>query len=170
MNRSKTAVVAMVAVGMAMAIFAWWVRYNRSQQVLAIWGRDAVVAIRDGEKVELLRLSRSSEEGSGETIVLGSEDGNAKSVLTVDKVTDISQTPGLIHARHHLLQEKGFDWDAEPDNCLPRWEVGLRFTHGENVATMLLDFQCNRAYLVQRYAEVNMKPIAASLSKFLSGL
>jgi hypothetical protein len=165
----------MVAVGMAMAIFAWWVRYNRSQQVLAIWGRDAVVAIRDGEKVELLRLSRSSEGGSGETIVLGSEassskDGNAKSVLAVDKVTDISQTPGLIHARHHLLQEKGFDWDAEPDDCLPRWEVGLRFTHGGNVATMLLDFECNRAYLVQRDADVNMKPIAASLRKFLSGL
>lgn len=159
-----------------MAIFAWWARYHRSQKVLSKWGRDAVVAIRSGAQVELLRLTPLSDEASGETIVFQpsaplTEGTRRPAALNIAKVTDISQTPGLIHARHHLVHEKGFAWDAaRRENCEPEWSTGLRFSHGDNVATILLDFQCNRAYLVERRAEVSMQPIATSLRTFLSGL
>ena len=152
----KLVISTMVGVGVAMAVFAWWARYSASQQVLATWGKDAVVAIRTGKKVELLRGISYDQTRE----------------LAFDEIRDISKTPGLIHARHHLVHQKGFHWDAEREaGVKPTWEVGLRFTQEDRVATMLLDFESGRALLIEKQAEVTMRPIIIdALKKFLAGL
>jgi|GEM_PF-5548011 len=164
MISGKLVISTMVGVGVVLAAFAWWSRYSASQQVLATLGKDAVIAIRTGEKAELLRGIRLAGKDQAED--------NLAFDFTFDEVTDISKTPGLIHARHHLVHQKGFHWDAErEDGVEPTWEVGLRFTREDRVATMLFDFGSGRALLVEKQAEVTIRPIIIdALKKFLAGL
>lgn len=166
MVQGKFVIIAMVAVGLGLSGFAWWARYQGSRQVLTVWGPDAVVAIRQGKEVELLRLSdEATEQQSTESMKIRDLE------VHVQSTTDITEVPGLIHARHHLIHQKGFGWDEpRPDDCEPTWDVAIRFRMGERVATLAMDFQCNRAYLVERDAEVSMEPIAASMRKFLDGI
>lgn len=166
MVQGKFVIIAMVTVGLGLSGFAWWARYQGSRQVLSVWGPDAVIAIRQGREVELLRLSDTAMEGqSTETMKIQDRE------VFVQSSTDITQVPGLIHARHHLIHEKGFGWkDPRPDGCEPNWDVAIRFRMDQRVATLAMDFQCNRAFLVERDAEVSMKPISASMRKFLDGI
>lgn len=156
MISGKIVISTMVGVGVALAAFAWWARYSASQQVLEAWGKDAVIAIRTGKNVELLRGVSRTESGE----------------FVFEETTDISKTPGLIHARHHLVHQKGFRWEAErTENEPPNWETGLRFTRDNRVATMLFDFDSARAYLLENQAEVTMRPIIVdALKKFLGTL
>jgi hypothetical protein len=164
MISGKLVISSMLAVGLSMALFAWWARYSQSQQVLETWGRDAVVAIRTGEQVELLRAS-SEDSDEGEALTIGD------STVRFDTSGDISETPGLIHARHHLVHQKGFDWTGavEPD-CQPQWDTGLRFkdTKRNKVSTMLFDFNCNRVHLLENQAEVTMRPTEYIMQKVVS--
>lgn len=171
MNQGKFVIIAMVAIGAAMAGFGWWVRYTRSQKVLQVWGPQAVIAIRTGDLAELLPVSPVGDVPPGRSV--GRLDiepnGYPHQSIALQTARDITDAPGLIHARHHLVHEKGFDWDTpRADNCTPVWEVAFRFSDEANVATVVLDFACNRAYLVERKTEVGMKPIIAdALKKFL---
>ena len=167
MISGKLVISSMLAVGLSMAIFAWWARYSQSQQVLETWGRDAVVAIRTGKEVELLRAT-SEDSTEGESLSIG--DSTVRFVTT----GEISETPGLIHARHHLVHQKGFDWTGGVEgDCQPKWDTGLRFKDAKRnkVSTMLFDFRCNRVHLLENHAEVTMRPIIAdALKKFFAEL
>ncbi len=166
MNKGKFVIVTMVAIGLAMAVFAWWARYEASQRVLERFGPQVAVAVRKGQRVELLTLSQSkpADESSLEILSVGDEQ------LYVSSSQEIADAPGLIHARHHLLHEKGFHWDEPPSTTPPNWTRALRFSHDEGVATWILDFTDNRAFIVERKAEVGMAPIAPALKKFLDEL
>lgn len=176
MNQGKFVIVAMVAVGLSMAVFAWWARYDASQRVLDRFGPNVAVAVRNGKKVELLTLSnaRPPDKSEAEAVSVPSSDGEltvGDERLFVTASQEITDAPGLIHARHHLLHEKGFDWEEPRSTTTPsNWTHALRFTHDEGVATWILDFTGNRAYIVERKAEVGMEPIAPSLKKFLDEL
>ena len=116
MNRGKYVICAMVGVGLTMAMFAWWARYDASQRILEAFGPDVAVAVRNGKTVELLQLSiRPSPSMDGR--VLQTPDGQPLAYI-VDR-RDISDAPGLIHARHHLLHEQGFEWDEPPKTASP---------------------------------------------------
>jgi len=172
MNQGKFVIVAMVAVGLSMAVFAWWARYEASQRVLDRFGADVAIAVRNGKQVELLTLSKTpptDKEGANNLITIPNVDGGEQ--LFVTKSQEITDAPGLIHARHHLLHENGFNWE-EPrsTDSSPNWTHALRFTHDEGVATWILDFADNRAYIVERKTEVGMGPIASSLKQFLDEL
>lgn len=176
MNQGKVVIGAMLVISIALAVFAWWTRYSRSQQVLSTWGRDAVVAIRTGEKVELLVLGPADVASSDppELLVIPewAPAGNGPERRTIRRRIDITGTPGLIHARHHLIHEKGFSWDAvRSEDCRPQWETALRFSKNGNLATMAFDFQCKRVCLVERQVEVGMAPsIAEALTIFFAEL
>lgn len=169
MNQGKFVILAMVGIGSALAGFGWWVRYSGSQQVLAVWGPQAVVAIRTGEPVELFAVGLPANGQLGGVIRIEPEDYPPSSVVASEPI-DITKAPGLIHARHHLVHQKGFDWDSPRDrNCTPHWEVAMRFKRDGITATIVLDFTCNRAYLVERKTEVGMRPIIAdALKRFLA--
>ncbi len=177
MNRGKAVILTMVLVGVFLAAFAWWARYSRSLAVLENLGREAVIAIRTGEKVELLKLGPVGETAedaappsSNETIVLAAGDASTSPILGVLDTRDITKSPGLIHARHHLVHEKGYAWDeARPENYVPAWESAMRFTDDEITATMLLDLDSRRCYFVESGKEFSLQPILTdALQKFFA--
>lgn len=173
MNKGKTVIVAMVTIASAMAIYAWWARYQASQRVLERFGADVAVAVRRGDKVELLRLSSipPTNPSALETETFSSPN-DAGATLYVTSADDITKAPGLIHARHHLLHDKGFRWnEPRKENCVPEWKVALRFTHPKSDATWLLDFPCERVFIVQRNEEVGIEPIVATaLTEFFAAI
>ena len=172
MNQGKLVIGGMVAIGVALAMFAWWARYSRSQKVLAAWGPDAVVAIRIGEKVELLQL-RPAEPAATDApayVFIPADErssGSRAEKLAITQLTNITDAPGLIHARHHLVHEKGFLWEqARSADCRPKWETALRFWNHDVSATMVFDFRCNRVCLVERETEVSLTPIISEALQF----
>ncbi len=163
MNRGKFVIVLMLVIGVGLASFAWWHRWRRSQTVLTTWGSEAADAIRTGEKVELFRIGQAPRMRGAEVeeITVGNH-----SHLLFDR-RDITNSAGLIHARHHLLHEQGFAWDAGDAEDEPTWDFVLRFTKGQSVATMAFDFSGQRARLLERDREVSMAPISAALQAFV---
>ena len=163
MNRGKIVIVMMLVVGVGLASFAWWHRWRRSRAVLTSWGSQAADAIRNGEKVDLFRIgpARQGRGTNAEEITVGTQ-----RYLLFDR-RDITNSAGLIHARHHLLHEQGFAWHAGDAEIEPTWDFVLRFTKGQSVATMALDFSGQRARLLERDREVSMAPISAALQAFI---
>ena len=165
MNSGKIVIVVVFAVGLGLAVFSWLHRWQASQQVLEFWGGEAAYVIRTGKKVELLRIGPAIGVA---TDLEGFTVGNRRYCI-IDQF-DISKAPGLIHARHHLLHEKGFIWEALGSGGDTGWEYAFRFTKGDSVATMAFDFERQRARLIERDREVSMAPISAALRKFVVGL
>src|SRR5262245_52627297 len=111
----KTAVLAMLAVGVVAAVFAWWWNYNRGHKALEFFGAESATLIRTAPKVEILR----PEPGT---------------------VIDISKAPGLINARASLLSDASYDWSAAaPAQQSPLFSV--RFSRGERSVVVTFDFE-----------------------------
>lgn len=188
MNRSKSVILAMVLMGVFLGGFAWWARYTRSRVVLDKLGREAVVAIRTGKPVELLKLAKAPPDAGQGT---RREDTTSAAESATEPVTtptttiadplsvpglsldfsgsvDITDAPGLIHARHHLIHEKGYAWnEALPNDYVPEWDYALRFMNSGKTTTMLIDFTNRRALFPERQLDVSLQPILAdALQKF----
>src|SRR5262245_39105325 len=111
----KTAVLAMLAVGVFAAVFAWWWNYNRGRMALEFFGAEAATLIRTAPNVEILRPDPESD-------------------------IDISKAPGLINARASLLSDASYDWKASaPAQQSPLFSV--RFSRGENSVVVTFDFE-----------------------------
>lgn len=178
--QGKIVICTMVAVGIGMAGFAWWARFSASRRILDNFGAQVTVAVRSGEPVELWRLSPVVSAGNLQPV----ESKQGETLAYVDQRLDITDTPGLIHARHHLLHERGFDWGrreraedptvTEPVDArateiehAPGWGYALHFRHERGNATWLLDFARQRAKIIEADVEVGVSPIAPSLEKFV---
>jgi hypothetical protein len=93
----KIAVLAIIAIALVAASFAWWWNFNRGRKVMAFFGPRAAHLIRTAPKVEILVIG-GPESAAGP----GSTDDKIKLnnfTYSVFKRIDISKASGLIHAR-----------------------------------------------------------------------
>jgi hypothetical protein len=111
MNRGKLAVATIVLLGLALAAFAWWWRYSQQRQsrAFAFWGREGALRIERAKKVELVRLA--ADGAAEERLDIG---GTNHAVIAW---RDVSGAPGLIHARHALLEDASFVWDDDAQSA-----------------------------------------------------
>lgn len=162
MQRGKLVIVIMVAVALAMAGFAWWHRYQQGRRSLALWGPEAAQLIRHAPQVELLTLGDQPPRAGEESLVV------ADRMIAIVKREDISRARGLVHARHVLIEDASFDWDADPADCQGDWGYALRFSKGTNSVTLLLDLKCGRAKLLEHQADVRLiERISKALAKYI---
>lgn len=109
----KLAVLAIFALALAMASFAWWWNYSHAQRTLEFYGAEAATLIRTAPKVEL---------------------------LTATGEIDISKAPGLINARTSLLADASYQWN-EPTTAAIEPTTSVRFSNGGKTAVVAFDFQ-----------------------------
>jgi len=119
----KLAVLAMIAVALLAATFAWWWNFNRGRKTLAFFGPQAARLIRTAPKVEILvvrgpesagrpasRSFLSHPSDADQVKFLGTDEkalvGNG--LFPVYRRIDISEAPGLIHARASLLTDSSY--------------------------------------------------------------
>jgi hypothetical protein len=167
LNRGKLAVLAMFAVALAAAMFAWWWNYSRRQQCLAFYGPQAALLIRTAEDVELIELAPDSDQsavGSVDRLTVGDR------AYLIKRITTIGQAKGLIHARTSILDDASFIWDAAPDDCAGQVPYAIRFTDyaTDARATVAFDFGCQRLWYVDQQKSARLIPkVAQGWESFL---
>src|SRR5678810_12040 len=159
----KIVVFSIFAVALVMAAFAWWWNRDSGYRSLQFWGNDRALIIRDAPQVqtyEVLPLSAVPKAGAG-TVMVKKHQGN-QILLQLDDAQDISSAPGLVHARHSLLQDPSFSWAAEPLSALqdsrnpPRCKYAVRFIDTTGTVTILFDFQDQYMYCVESQDGIKM--------------
>ena len=137
-SRGNYAVAGMLALGLAMASFAWWWNLGRGSQCVQFWGPQAAKSIRVTPYVVVYELApRASAEPAAETLKFGSES------LAILRQKEITGLRGLIHARNSLLEDASFRWESPPP-ATPHWQYALQWTAGRDSVTVLfaLDAPC----------------------------
>lgn len=130
MRRGTLAILAMILVGVALSGYAVWHHHRLGRRVLTHWGATVAERIQHAPQVELieflpaLSLERLAAEGG---------DRAARSPAEV-RVRDISEIPGLIHARVVLIRDASFEWE-ETGHMAGTPTFGLRFSATTEVAT-----------------------------------
>ena len=154
-----------------MALFGWWWNYASGQRSLDFWGESGALTIRDATSVELFQLRPVPtnlkpdeyppviliQEPSSVSPLVGTQ-GGRNSVYIEGNPKDVTQAPGLIHARHSLLVDAGFAWTREPVANQARWSYGARFTDSSGVVTIVFDFPSRRLYYLEERKIVSLSP------------
>ena len=134
MNRGKLAVLLMLGVAAGLAAFALWWNVTAGSRTLEFWGRDAGARIiAPDAKVELLWLEPADETAKHERLKIGGRP------LAVVAKTDVTGARGLVHARHSLLEDASFAWDA-PAAETGDYTLAARFQGDGGATTVAFDF------------------------------
>jgi hypothetical protein len=130
----KLLTVLILLIAALAAAVAWWHHMNKGRRALAFWGGQVAYRMRTAESVELWVLA-SGDEFPARQATFGGR------VLPIAKVIDISQAPGLVHARQALISDASFDWEAAAGATKPSWQYAIRFTSAGESSFVLLDLE-----------------------------
>lgn len=130
-SRGAATILIMVTVALGLSIFAAWYRYQTGDDALRFWGADIALKIRRAPTVELLAIEPAVDEAEGAALVIVDQP------YRITKKVDLSKAPGLIHARHALLEDASLDLDAPPPASTPNWTRLLRFTDQKGDAAQI---------------------------------
>ena len=141
----RLAIALIFGLALAMGAYGWWHNFQQGRKSLRFWGSDAAVMIRFAPEVQLLVLQDRADSGrASETLEIGNRQ------LAIAEQFDITRIPGLVHARHALVEDASFCWPAGDGTCEPRWQFALRFIRDDRQATVAFDPCCDRVMLVGR--------------------
>lgn len=106
-------VLGILALAVGLASFAIWFQWTQTRRCLAFFGPDVAAAIQASPRVEAWRLGPHGSSGH---------------MLTRSRA-DLSQSRGLVHLRHGLVEDANYDWSAPPRPPRPTaaWDVALAF-------------------------------------------
>jgi hypothetical protein len=165
MGRGQWLVIGMLGVGMLAAGFAWWYHRTLTDEALAFWGGQVAAAIAHPDRFEVWNLAPP-----------GNPDAEALDAVVVDGVRwpivtrrDITQAPGVTHARQALLEDASFAFDASTlESDPPRWTHALSLVREDVQVTLLLDLDQARLRFLEAGRETIMAPrLQNGLKKFL---
>jgi hypothetical protein len=132
-QRGKLVILLMIAVAIAMSGYAWWHQFQSGRRSAEFWGSAEAVRVRYAPHVEFRVLRPAEESASQEKYltILGVP-------YHVDEPVDVTQSRGLVHARHALVDDLSYDWNASiPTNT--NWEFLLRFRDRDQLVTVAFD-------------------------------
>lgn len=139
--RGKITIVTILLVAIALAIFAWWWRATGQVRMRAFWGQTAQQVIHSPTKVVVFRFEPAFSNVD--------DLGHRLSATAPHERADLSRAPGLIHAKHSLLEEASYDWDRPADVGDAMWEYAVRFERGAEQVTLLFDLAHSQVYYVE---------------------
>ena len=158
-QRGKFVILFMFALAFGLSGYAWWHRYQENPKSKEFWGARATVVIRQAPAVEFFTLVH--------TATMNSSTSYKGTLLTIDgrfyvaTVHDIHQSPGLVHARHALIDDNSFDWNTSLRACVPEWEFGLRFRDGSEQITVVFDTVCDGIQWLDQQKKLQLVPLSA---------
>ena len=146
----------------AMGGFAVWFKYQGGRQCLAFWGSHNAGLIRHASTVELRVLRPDASPGQLQAAV---ESGSRQ--LPVKASHDISEVPGLVHARHMLIEDQSYRWNEPAGKEAPEWSFLLCFREGEQEIVLAFDTSRRLVQLVGSRQPVVMGRMLGQLEKYL---
>ena len=164
MNRGTIATLVMVLLGAVMASYAWWHQVQRGKQIHQTWGTTAVQLIRHAPQVEVLWLQNSGDSSHPPI----QDDGRH---YTIWKKKDVTNVPGLVHARHALISDFNYLWDADtPSAGSTTWGYALRFSDDPNSCTLFFEHKSGYVKLLNGQQVLLHEKIRDSLLEFINRL
>ena len=146
----------------AMGAFAIWFKYHQGRRCMAFWGSRNAGLIRHASTVELLvpgpRVSQDELQRAVESTGAFSGTGTSH---------DISTLPGLVHARHMLIEDQSYHWDQPVGEEEPGWKFVLRFREGQDQIQLAFDTSRRLVQLVGGGQPVVMGRMLGQLEKYL---
>ena len=124
LDRGKVVVLVIFLCALVMGSFAWWYRYQQGHRCRQLWGSNAAQLIRQAPTVFLLTLAPASEAASDAD----------PAALEIARRVEISGAPGLLHARHALLQDVNYQWHKAAEADKTAWRFVLEFQAGSERA------------------------------------
>lgn len=157
-TRGHVVVVLMFTIAGVLGLVAVWWHDQQGDRAQEFWGTRIANLIRHAPRVEALRL----EEGGSAPV--------SERELHFSSRAEISGRPGLVHARHALIDDGSFLWPATAGKS-GDWDYALRFADGEQTVTVLLDSVQGRvrALPADRHAQLAGE-IRQALVNYLAGL
>ena len=154
--QGKHVIIFIFGTALAAAIFAWSFQYMRGRHILELWGADNARLIRvEAEQIQLLSLLPADDAADAVPQRNLTIDDQSFAVVEAAEITD---APGIIHAKQSLIEDASFQWDKPRGECPPRWQFALEFRAGQHVATVLIDTNCERARLLETGHEAAIHP------------
>jgi hypothetical protein len=145
-NRGKLAVLSMLLVAFALAAFALWWNVTGGRKTLEFWGQEGGARIISPQAaVVLLWLEPVGEDAVGERLSIG---GRSYAVVAQ---ADVTGARGLVHARHSLLEDASFDWDA--NTTAGDYRVAAKFRDAGGTTTVAFDFEGEQLAYVEAGSE-----------------
>lgn len=164
----KLAILAIGITAVALGGFAVWYHYQQGRRILQLWGPESAQRIRHAAEVELLELASTRDGDSGgaeETMRLGSQE------VRITRRTSITRRPGLVHARHALIQDSSYDWSPQPeDRAAPNWDFALRFRDASGQVTLAFDTGRRSVLLIEDGTSARMTPVIERLHKYVQDI
>lgn len=135
MNRGNLVVLGIVLLALFLAGFAVWWNVESGRRTLEFWGRDAGERIIAPQaRVELLWLQPLEGDSAPQPLDVR---GRRYSIVAT---ADVTAAPGLVHARHALLDDPSFEWQA-PTVPAAQYTLAVRFRDGAGTTTVAFDFR-----------------------------
>ena len=138
-NRGALAIGVMVLIGVVLASLSVWYHAREGRMCLHFWGVAEANLIRHSPKIEVWKLEEfevplvdeNSKAPPPSAVTLKIDDA----IYKVARRQTIDEARGLVHARHALIVDANYEWEAgEPaahDKPL-RWTHALRFHDDDN--------------------------------------
>ena len=159
--RSRSAgawiVAGMIALGVALAVFAVAFQWGQTRRCLSFYGSEAAHRIQTAPRVELWRLDPAAPHLAP----------------PADRRIDISQARGLVHLRRGLVEDANFAWDAAAAGGPPP-AVAMAFfdraaaTEPDTLLIVKLDESGGAIEVAGRPGTVALGRLAGGLRKWLA--
>jgi hypothetical protein len=150
LNQGKLVIVFIFGLSAVMGGYAWWHHYTQGKRCVELWGADAGEMIRYAPQVEVMQLDSAD---SAEAAAMQIQDQPVK--ILAQK--DITNTPGLVHARQALIEDASFLWKADLKGP-SHWQYMLRVTDGDQQVSVAFDCDQGRVRLVGTDHQAELKP------------
>lgn len=118
--------------------------------------------IRYAPQVEFLGLRPSATDSTESSAIESNRWTIHGRAYSAETTTDISQAPGLVHARHALVDDASFEWGRPRADCEANWEFALRFGDGRRQVTVAFDTHCGLVWWVEGQKQIGLMPATAS--------
>ncbi len=158
-------VVVLCLLALAAGAVGWSYRYKAAHRAAEFWGPTAARLLRGPSMVHLFDV---------QVDLSGSSDGAGLGAAAFSAGKDVSQARGLNHLRNALSLDLSFHWEEAVPAMPVDWAVGLRFSQGDEEATVLFsrDFRV-LGKVIQAGEAIKMVscvPVSDSLTTYFKSL
>lgn len=154
-NPSKIAIVGIVAIGLAAALFSLWYHRQSSRRSLEFWGTEPALLITRSPRIEALALQpadttevQQPPESAPDATAPSDQPierlGVAGNFYLVTARSDATRAPGVSNIRRAIVLDPTYKWEAPAPAAQPIWQYALAFRDGERSAIVLFDFDSGR--------------------------
>jgi hypothetical protein len=146
----KWLIIGVLSVAVVGAGGSWWFRYSSTHQAALFWGPHSAPLIRDAPRVDFYR-----DQGFDSSI----------------KIRNVTAAQGLVHLRNALLEDRSYQWPANPSPAGARWEWVLIFRDDDANQQVELSFspKCKFVATSDRSDTIlSCEPIAAGLREMFA--